>query len=131
VSSATLRLEGVFAGYRSEIDVLQDVTLAAPPGAITVIVGPNGAGKSTLLKTVFGFLHPHAGRILLDDRAIGEMRRADRGEGLVRAEEDLLRSGTDVLEPEGNLANDAREDDLLLWVLEDAGDRPCELGRPH
>ncbi|HAF10605.1 MAG TPA: ABC transporter ATP-binding protein [Chloroflexi bacterium] len=73
VSSATLRLEGVFAGYRSEIDVLQDVTLAAPPGAITVIVGPNGAGKSTLLKTVFGFLHPHAGRILLDDRAIGEM----------------------------------------------------------
>ena len=73
MTSATLRLEGVFAGYRSEIDVLQDVTLAAPAGAITVIVGPNGAGKSTLLKTVFGFLHPHAGRILLDDRTIGEM----------------------------------------------------------
>lgn len=73
MSQAQLQLHGVFAGYQSGINVLQDVTLVAPPGAITVIVGPNGAGKSTLLKTVFGFLHPSAGAILLDDSPIHQL----------------------------------------------------------
>ena len=35
------------------------------PGTLTGIIGPNGAGKSTLLKTIFGFLHPRGGRIVL------------------------------------------------------------------
>ncbi len=43
----------------------------------------------------------------LGDCAISQVRRANRGERLVRAAEDFLRSRTDVLEPEGNLANDA------------------------
>src|SRR5262249_13048689 len=38
--------------------------------SITGVIGPNGAGKSTLLKTIFGFLHPHRGRIALDGREI-------------------------------------------------------------
>jgi len=39
-------------------------------GTITGIIGPNGAGKSTLLRTVFGFLRPRRGRILLDGSEI-------------------------------------------------------------
>ena len=67
----------------------------------------------------------------LGDGAIGEVLGADRGERLVRATDDLLCRGPDVLEPEGDLADDAREDDLFLRVLEDAGHRPGELGRAH
>jgi len=67
----------------------------------------------------------------LRDRAIGEVFGADCGERLVRAAHDVLRSGPDILEPERDLREHAREDDLLLGVLEDAGHRPGELGRPH
>jgi len=44
-----------------------------------------------------------------------------------RRGDDLARRRADVLEAERNLANDAREHDLLLWVLEQHRDRPGEL----
>src|SRR5687768_6628011 len=67
---ALLELDGVVAGYVEGIDILDGVRLTVEPGTITGIIGPNGAGKSTLLKTVFGFLHPHRGRIVFDGREI-------------------------------------------------------------
>jgi len=67
---ALLELDGVVAGYVAEIDILSDVRLAVQAGSITGVIGPNGAGKSTLLKTVFGFLHPHRGRITFDGQEI-------------------------------------------------------------
>jgi ABC-type branched-subunit amino acid transport system ATPase component len=60
----------VAAGYLEGIDVLTGVTLAVEHGSITGIIGANGAGKSTLLKTIFGFLRPRRGRIVLDGREI-------------------------------------------------------------
>src|SRR5215468_12747016 len=67
---ARLELEHVAAGYVEGIDILGDITLKVERGSITGIIGANGAGKSTLLKTIFGFLHPRSGRIVLDGREI-------------------------------------------------------------
>ena len=61
-----LNIHEVTAGYQPGIDVLQGISLQVEPGSLVTIVGPNGAGKSTLLRTIFGFLHPHSGRITLD-----------------------------------------------------------------
>ncbi len=63
--SALLELQGVTAGYAEDIDILQDVSLRIDAGGIVGLIGLNGAGKSTIMKTVFGFLHPRAGRIVL------------------------------------------------------------------
>ena len=79
---ALLELQGIVAGYVEGIDILDDVSLGVARGSVTGVIGPNGAGKSTLLKTIFGFLAPRSGRILLDGRAI---------EGL--APHELKRSG--------------------------------------
>jgi len=68
--TALLALEDVHAGYVEGIDILAGVDLRVERGSITGIIGPNGAGKSTLLRTIFGFLHPHRGRVLLDGEAI-------------------------------------------------------------
>jgi ABC-type branched-subunit amino acid transport system ATPase component len=67
---AFLDVHDVVAGYLEGIDVLTGVTLAVERGSITGIIGANGAGKSTLLKTIFGFLHPRRGRIVLEGREI-------------------------------------------------------------
>jgi ABC-type branched-subunit amino acid transport system ATPase component len=60
-----LRAEQIVAGYTRDIDILRDISIAAWPGRISCVVGPNGTGKSTLLKTLFGFLTPRAGSVLL------------------------------------------------------------------
>lgn len=62
----SLKVVEITVGYYQDLYVLQDVSLEAQEGKITAIVGPNGAGKSTLLKTIYGFLTPRRGRILLD-----------------------------------------------------------------
>jgi branched-chain amino acid transport system ATP-binding protein len=65
-----LSVQNITSGYVEEIDILKDVSVEVKGGAITGIVGPNGAGKSTLLETIFGFIHPHRGRILFEGHEI-------------------------------------------------------------
>src|SRR2546425_7527907 len=70
---ALLDVDGVVAGYVDGIDILNALRIRVEPGTITGIIGPNGAGKSTLLKTVFGFIHPHRGRITFDGSDIARL----------------------------------------------------------
>ena len=57
------------AGYGGG-DILKDVSIDVPRGAITCVVGPNGAGKSTLMATISGLLRPRLGEIHLDGELI-------------------------------------------------------------
>jgi len=80
-----LVLDEVVAGY-DEVEVLQGVSLAVRMGDIVSIIGANGAGKSTLLRTVFGMVHPRAGRIRFAGTDIGgrpSMEVLKRGVGYV------------------------------------------------
>jgi ABC-type branched-subunit amino acid transport system ATPase component len=65
-----LALEQVHVGYVEGIDILAGIDLRVRQGTITGVIGPNGAGKSTLLRAIFGFLHPHRGRIVLDGQEV-------------------------------------------------------------
>ena len=58
----------VVAGYGS-LTILNELTLDARAGEITLLIGPNGAGKSTVLKTLFGLLAPRCGEIRFDGQA--------------------------------------------------------------
>jgi branched-chain amino acid transport system ATP-binding protein len=63
-------MQNVTVGYYQDIMVLLDVTMQAREEKITTIIGPNGAGKSTVLKTIFGFLKPMDGKVMLDGKNI-------------------------------------------------------------
>lgn len=65
-----IEFEDVVAGY-GDFMILNNLTLKARRGKITLLIGPNGAGKSTVLKTLFGLLKPRQGRILLDGVDVG------------------------------------------------------------
>ncbi|WP_435988378.1 ABC transporter ATP-binding protein [Sulfitobacter sp. SH24] len=70
MTSATLKIEGLTAGYQPGLPILSDVALSVSKGELVTIIGPNGAGKSTLIKAVAGLLHIETGQITLNDRNI-------------------------------------------------------------
>lgn len=56
------------------LQVLQDVNLQVPSGAIFGLIGPNGAGKTTIFNLVTGLLTPAAGAIRFEDRSLVGMK---------------------------------------------------------
>jgi ABC-type Mn2+/Zn2+ transport system ATPase subunit len=49
---------------------LDDVSIAAPAGALTAVVGPNGSGKSTLVRALVGQVPLEQGTIAVDDQPV-------------------------------------------------------------
>lgn len=60
-----IELRALSVGYRGRA-VLENISLAFPPGTVTALLGPNGCGKTTLLKTALGLLEPLSGEVLYD-----------------------------------------------------------------
>ncbi len=58
-------------------DVLRNVSMDFPPGALTGVIGPNGAGKTTLLRALAGVLPIRAGRITLAGKPIDSFGRKE------------------------------------------------------
>lgn len=60
-----LSLEALRSGYTG-IDVLHEISLRVPDGAIVGVLGANGAGKTALLRAVSRLNPVHGGRIVFD-----------------------------------------------------------------
>jgi urea transport system ATP-binding protein len=79
--------------YYGGSQILRGVSLAIPPGAITVLLGRNGVGKTTLLKCLMGALPVRAGSMTLFDRDITRLKphqRARLGLGYVPQGRDIF-----------------------------------------
>jgi len=68
-----LRVEAVSAGY-GNLQILNEVSLEAGEGKVTVVVGPNGSGKSTLLKTIAGLTSIYQGSVTLDGETLSKLQ---------------------------------------------------------
>ena len=72
--------------YYGGSHILRDVSLAAAPGKVTVVLGRNGVGKTTLLKSLMGLVAIKTGSIEFEGRAIqndAPYHRARAGIGFV------------------------------------------------
>jgi len=95
-AEAALVLDGVEAGY-GETVIIEDISLAVPPGGTLAVLGRNGVGKTTLLSTIVGRTRLRAGRIAFagtDISALPGYRRARLGIGFVPQEREMFRSLT-------------------------------------
>ncbi|MFD4630362.1 ATP-binding cassette domain-containing protein [Streptomyces sp. NPDC058284] len=76
-----VELRGARVRY-GPLEALHGVTLAAPAGAVTVLLGRNGAGRTTALRALAGTVALTAGAVLRDGRDITRQaahERAARG----------------------------------------------------
>jgi branched-chain amino acid transport system ATP-binding protein len=68
-----IEFDQVVAGYTPSLTILNETTLDARKGEITLLIGPNGAGKSTVLKTLFGMLTPRTGEVRFEGARVNGM----------------------------------------------------------
>ena len=73
---ARLELQGVCKGF--DEPVLDCITLAVEEGEFFVLVGPSGIGKTTLLRCVAGLENLDAGRVIIGERDVTDVKPYNR-----------------------------------------------------
>lgn len=58
-----LQFDHVARSYRSDVQVLRDVSFVVQPQEVVALLGRNGAGKTTLIHLALGMLRPRAGTV--------------------------------------------------------------------
>ena len=77
-----IRFESVTKRYPDGTLAVDELSLEAPSGEITVFVGPSGCGKTTSLRMINRMIEPSSGRILLDDRDTASLKPAELRRGI-------------------------------------------------
>ena len=68
-----VRFDHVDFSYKSDRQILRDVTLEIEPGQRVAIVGPTGSGKSTIVRLLFRFYDVTGGAITIDGRDLRDV----------------------------------------------------------
>lgn len=77
-----IEIQGVTKVFGS-IRAIEDVTFAAPTGAVTGFLGPNGAGKTSTLRILLGLSRPDQGVALINGLTYSELSSPRRMVGAV------------------------------------------------
>ncbi len=72
LNEAGIRFENVSFAYKSNRQILKNVSFSIEPGKKVAVVGASGAGKSTLVKLLFRFYDTTAGTVLIDGQDISQ-----------------------------------------------------------
>ena len=72
-----IAFEQVTKVYSPRTVALADVTLEIARGEFVFLIGASGAGKSTLIRLLYREEKPSAGRLLIDGKDIGRLRRRE------------------------------------------------------
>ena len=79
---AGLSFAGIHKAF-GDVQVLRDLDLEVPDGALLTILGPSGSGKTTLLRIAAGLETPTGGRLSMGDRDLTDVLPAKRDVAMV------------------------------------------------
>ncbi len=99
---------------RSEVPVLQGLSLTASPGQRIALVGPSGAGKSTVVSLLMRFYEPQSGQILIDGRDVRDYPLRGLRSQLAIVPQDVLLFGGTIAENIAYGRPDATPDEIEL-----------------
>jgi phospholipid/cholesterol/gamma-HCH transport system ATP-binding protein len=71
-----IQFQDLYKGFDGK-PVLEGFTLEVRDRETMVIIGYSGTGKSVVLKHVVGLLHPDAGEVIVDGRAVSTLERPE------------------------------------------------------
>ncbi|MDQ6658539.1 MAG: ATP-binding cassette domain-containing protein [Actinomycetota bacterium] len=77
-----IRFESIVKRYPDGTVAVDDLSLEAPSGQITVFVGPSGCGKTTSLRMINRMIDPTSGRIWLDERDTSTVNPSELRRGI-------------------------------------------------
>ena len=77
-----IRFESVTKRYPDGTIAVDELSLTAPSGQITILVGPSGCGKTTSLRMINRMIEPTSGRIWIDDRDNASVPAAELRRGI-------------------------------------------------
>jgi osmoprotectant transport system ATP-binding protein len=77
-----IRFDSVTKRFPDGTVAVDDLSLEAPTGKITVFVGPSGCGKTTSLRMINRMIEPSSGRIFLDDKDTASIDPAQLRRGI-------------------------------------------------
>lgn len=77
LSSVDLEVDHVSFSYEKDKEVIRDVSLTIPEGAVVAFVGPSGSGKSTMARLLLRFWDVDEGAIRIGGKDISEIEPED------------------------------------------------------
>lgn len=73
LGNGMIRFENVSFSYKSDRQILTDVSFEIPAGKKVAVVGPSGAGKTTIARLLFRFYDVSSGRITINNQDIRDV----------------------------------------------------------
>ena len=77
-----IRLDRVTKQFPGGTTAVDDLSLTAPTGKITVLVGPSGCGKTTTLRMINRMIEPTSGTITIDEQDVSALDAAELRRGI-------------------------------------------------
>ena len=98
--SGDISFKGVGFSYpsRSDVTVLDSVTMDIKAGTQVALVGPSGAGKSTIASMILGFFKPDQGSLSFDGVSINDLSINDLRTKMAYVPQDILLFGGTIRE---------------------------------
>src|SRR6185369_10390483 len=69
----TIDLRKTYKVGKIDVEALRGVNVRIREGELCAIMGPSGCGKSTLMHILGAMTKPTSGRVLIEDKNIGDM----------------------------------------------------------
>jgi len=69
-----IQVKDVNMSYKSDVQVLHDITFGVRKGEFTFLVGPSGAGKTTVLRLLYRELIPTSGYVVVAGKNLSKIK---------------------------------------------------------